>query len=75
MKVKATKASQTIKKVIDDNGTERVLSVEWQEDNGKDAAIFFNGVIVTDAAIVNQLLKEFLDRCPMAFETPEPGDK
>jgi len=73
MKVTATKASQTIKKtVVDDKGVERVLAVEWQQDEGKDAAIFYNGVIVTDAAIVNQLLKEFLDRCPMAFETPEP---
>jgi len=73
MKVTATKASQTIKKtVVDDKGVERVLAVEWQQDEGKDATIFYNGVIVTDAAIVNQLLKEFLDRCPMAFETPEP---
>ena len=76
MQVKETKASQTIKKtLVDDKGVESVLAVEWQTDDGKCAEVLFNGKVVVSAFIMNQLLKEFLDRCPMAFEEPDPDCK
>jgi hypothetical protein len=76
MKVKDTQASQTIKKtIVDDECVEHVLAIEWQHEDGKSASVFLDGKVVTDAYIMNQLLKEFLDRCPMAFEEPVPEEK